>query len=78
MFYRFPAMRGIQANTEYFVCMIHLGILPKIFMDDSSDTLPEFRAQRKLNEKRVPEIQNYILNIQYQNLHYVLLIQNLQ
>ena len=62
MFYRFPAMRGIQANTEYFVCMIPLGILPKIFMDDSSDTLPEFRAQRKLNEKRVPEIQNYILN----------------
>ena len=24
MFYRFPAMRGIQANSEYFVCMIPL------------------------------------------------------
>lgn len=27
MFYRFPAMRGIQANSEYFVCMIPLGVL---------------------------------------------------
>ena len=30
MFYRFPAMRGIQANSEYFVCMIPLGVLSKI------------------------------------------------
>ena len=62
MFYRFPAMRGIQANSEYFVCMIPLGILSKIFMEASSDVLPEFRAQRKLNEQRIPEIRDYIIN----------------
>ena len=62
MFYRFPAMRGIQANSEYFVCMVPLGVLSKIFIEDSSDVLPEFRAQRKLNEQRIPEIRNYIIN----------------
>lgn len=35
MFYRFPAMRGIQANSEYFVCMILLGVLLKIFIEDT-------------------------------------------
>ncbi len=62
MFYRFPAMRGIQANSEYFVCMVPLGVLSKIFIEDSSDVLPEFRAQRKLNEQRIPEIRDYIIN----------------
>lgn len=62
MFYRFPAMRGIQANSEYFVCMIPLVVLSKIFIEDSSDVLPEFRAQRKLNEQRIPEIRDYIIN----------------
>ena len=62
MFYRFPAMLGIQANSEYFVCMIPLGVLSKIFIEDSSDVLPEFRAQRKLNEQRIPEIRDYIIN----------------
>jgi DNA sulfur modification protein DndB len=62
MHYKFPAMRGIQANNEYYVCMISLGILSKIFVHDSPDSLPEFRAQRKLNEQRIPEICDYILN----------------
>ena len=62
MFYRFSAMRGIQANSEYFVCMIPLGVLSKIFIEGSSDVLPEFRAQRKLNEQRIPEIRDYIIN----------------
>lgn len=61
MVYRFPAMKGIQAHSEYYVCMIPLGILSKLFIDDSSDSLPEFRAQRKLNELRIPEISRYIL-----------------
>lgn len=62
MFYRFPAMRGIQANSEYFVCMIPLGVLSKIFIEDTSDVLPEFRAQRKLNKQRIPEIRDYIIS----------------
>lgn len=62
MVYKFPAMRGIQANSEYFVCMIPLGILSKIFVEEFPDVLPEFRAQRKLNEQRIPEIRDYIIN----------------
>lgn len=61
MYYRFPAMRGLQAKNEYFVCMMPLGVLSKIFVEESSDTLPEFRAQRKLNAQRIPEIKDYIL-----------------
>lgn len=62
MMYKFPAMRGMQASNEYYVCMIPLGVLNKIFIEDTSDSLPEFRAQRKLNELRIPEIRDYILN----------------
>ena len=62
MVYRFSAMRGIQANAEYYVCMVPLGVLSKIFIEQDSDTMPEFRAQRKLNETRIPEIRDYILN----------------
>jgi len=62
MFYRFPVMRCIQTNSEYFVCMIPFGVLSKIFIEDASDVLPEFRAQRKLNEQRIPEIRDYIIN----------------
>jgi len=62
MQYKFSAMKGLQANGEYFVCMVPLGVLSKIFIDDTSDVLPEFRAQRRLNESRIPDISNYILN----------------
>lgn len=62
MYYQFPAMKGLQATSEYFVCMMPLGILSKIFTDEPTDTLPEFRAQRRLNESRIPEIRDYILN----------------
>ena len=61
MFYKFPAMKGIQANNEFYVCMIPLNILSKIFIEEPNDSLPEFRAQRKLNEVRIPEIRDYIL-----------------
>ena len=62
MFYKFPAMKGTQANNEYYVCMIPLGILSKIFFEEDADSLPEFRAQRKLNHTRIPEIRDYIIN----------------
>ena len=62
MQYKFPAMRGMQANSEYYVCMIPLGVLSRIFIEQDGDSLPEFRAQRKLNESRIPEIRDYIIN----------------
>ena len=60
--YQFPAVKGKQAGKEYYICMVPLGLLGKIFFSDSNDVAPEHRAQRKLNELRVPEIRDYILD----------------
>lgn len=60
--YKFPAVRGVQAKSEYYICMVPLGLLDKIFSTDPEDVSPEFRAQRRLNEARIPEIRNYILS----------------
>ena len=61
--YRFPAVKGLQAGREYYVSMIPLKVLHKIFIVSDSDVVsPEFRAQRRLNEARIPTIKNYILN----------------
>lgn len=59
--YNFPAIRGIQANKEYFVAMCPLRIIPKIFLFDEEEIPPEHRAQRILNKSRIPDITNYIL-----------------
>lgn len=60
--YSFPAVKGIQANSEYYISMVPLKLLKKLFVLDNNDVLPEFRAQRKLNYNRIPEIKDYILN----------------
>lgn len=62
LFYKFPAAKGIQAGCEYYVCMIPLGIISKLFLSNNEEVLPEFRAQRKLNHSRIPDIKNYIIN----------------
>ena len=59
--YSFPAIRGIQANREYFVSMCPLRLIPKIFLFNEEEIAPEVRAQRKLNRSRIPLIANYIL-----------------
>ena len=59
--YQFPAVKGYQAGKEYYICMIPLGLMSKIFAADYSDVAAEHRAQRKLNEARIPEIRDYIL-----------------
>lgn len=59
--YQFPAVKGIQAGKVYYICMVPLGLLGKIFSVDNNDVSPEYRAQRKLNELRIPEIRDYIL-----------------
>ena len=60
--YQFPAIKGCQAGKEYYICMVPLGLMSKIFITDSGDVPPEYRAQRKLNEARIPEICGYILS----------------
>ena len=40
--------------------MIPLGLLSKLFNNEDEYLLPEYRAQRKINEQRIPEIRDYI------------------
>ena len=59
--YQFPAVRGIQAGREYYISMVPLKLLAKLFPSDDEIVAPEHRAQRKINEARIPEIKKYIL-----------------
>ena len=60
--YRFPVVRGIQANRNYYIAMIPLTMISRLFPMDSEYVPPEYRAQRKINESRIPVISKYILN----------------
>ena len=60
--YKFPVVKGIQAGREYFIAMVPLKMLGRLFPADEEYVLPEYRAQRKLNESRIPEIKRYIIN----------------
>ena len=58
--YVFPAIRGIQAQREYYVSMCPMRLLPKLFLFDEEELVPELRAQRRLNKTRLPELSRYI------------------
>lgn len=60
--YVFTALRGIQANKEYYIAMCPLKLVPKIFLFDEEEVQPQLRAQRILNKARIPEIARYILD----------------
>lgn len=60
--YQFPVVKGIQSGKDYYIAMVPLGMLIKLFPEDYEYVPPEYRAQRRLNEARIPEIRNYILN----------------
>ena len=59
--YAFPAIRGIQANREFYVSMCPLRLLPKLFLFNEDEMIPELRAQRQLNKARLPEMARYVL-----------------
>lgn len=59
--YMFPVVKGLQARREYYIAMVPMKMLSKIFTVDDEYVLPEFRAQRKLNQSRIPEISRYII-----------------
>ena len=56
----FTAIRGIQAQREYFVSMCPMRLIPKLFQFEEDQLAPELRAQRQLNKSRVPELARYI------------------
>ena len=60
--YSFSAVRGVQAEREYYIAMVPLGLLSKLFAKEEDCLLPDYRAQRSINEARIPEIRDYILN----------------
>ena len=60
--YKFPVVRGVQAGKEYYIAMVPLKMLSRLFPSDDEFVLPEYRAQRKLNEARIPVISKYILD----------------
>lgn len=62
--YRFPVVRGVQAGKEYYIGMVPLKMLSRLFPVEEEYVPPEYRAQRRLNENRIPEIKNYILENQ--------------
>src|SRR3954464_7176132 len=59
--YQFPAIRGIQANREHYVSMCPLRLLPRLFILDEEEMVPELRAQRQLNRARLPEMARYVV-----------------
>lgn len=60
--FTFSAIRGVQAGMEYYVCMVPLCLLPKLFVFNDEKLSPEARAQRMLNKARIPEMRDYILD----------------
>ena len=60
--YRFPVVKGVQAKREYYIAMVPLKMIPKLFPNEDEYVPPEYRAQRKLNAARIPVISKYILD----------------
>jgi DNA sulfur modification protein DndB len=55
-------MRGIIGSRTYYACLMPMSALPSLFkFTDWAGFTPEDREQRILNEKRVPELKDYIL-----------------
>lgn len=60
--YKFPAVRGIQASSEYYIAMVPLKMISRLFPFSDEYVAPEFRAQRRLNEARIPVMSKYIID----------------
>lgn len=59
--YKFSVVKGVQAFREYYIGMVPLGLLSKLFQNEQEYISPDNRAQRCINEARIPEIRDYIL-----------------
>lgn len=63
MFVHVPAMRGQIGSRTYYACLMPMSAIPNLFkFTDWAGFTPEDREQRVLNEKRVPELRDYILD----------------
>src|SRR6266851_6279615 len=58
----FPAIKGHMGKRDYYVAMIKLSLVPKLFrFRDWAELPPEQRAQRVIQKSRIPEITQDIL-----------------
>ena len=58
--YTFAAIRGVQAKRAFYVAMVPLKTLERLFRFDDQEVPPQLRAQRDLNKTRIPAIARYI------------------
>ena len=56
----FTAIRGIQAGSAYYVIMVPLKSVSRLFQFDGDEMPADLRAQRVLNRARIPAIADYI------------------
>lgn len=60
---KFPAMQATIGQRIYYVCVMKLSAIPKMFtFTDWIEFTAEDREQRVLNKKRIPDIARYILD----------------
>lgn len=59
---QFPAVRGTQAGRPCYIAMCPMRLIPKLFVFDEDVVPAEVRAQRRLNEARIPEIASYLVD----------------
>lgn len=63
MYVHVPAMRGKMGSRTYYACLMPLSAIPNMFkFTDWIGISPEDREQRVLNNKRIPDLKNYILD----------------
>lgn len=60
--YMFPAVKGVQAKKDYYITMIPLKYLVKILPEPGEYLPPEYRAQRRINEQRIPGMKSYVID----------------
>lgn len=46
--YRFPVVRGIQAGSEYYIAMVPLKMLSKLFSTDEEEYIPPVHIPQEL------------------------------
>lgn len=56
----FPAMKGWMGGREYYSTQMPLSVVPKLLSFGEPELEAREREQRKLNNKRVPDIAGYI------------------
>ena len=59
--YNFSAVRGVQAGRAYYIAMVPLRTLERLFSFDSDSLPTQLRSQRGLNKGRIPAIARYLV-----------------